>query len=80
MNEVSHLSTGKLLVPKYPVGVHVPTCFIPTVQDDYVLHLTGYVWLILSNFLGHTRSWGGGGGWKDKKTAEIINKIMYKFK
>ena len=58
MSEVSHLSTGKLLVPKYPVGVHIPTCFISTVQDDYVPHLIGYVWLVLNNFLCHTTSSG----------------------
>ena len=64
-NEVSHLSTGKLLVPKNAVVMHIPTGFILTVKGDYLPHLTDYDWLVLSNTLGHNRSWGWG---VDKKT------------
>ena len=72
MNKKSHLSTGKLLVPIKVVRVPTPTYFIPTVQNDRLPYLTGYVWLVLSNFLGHTRSCGK----KSENWAEVVNEIM----
>ena len=73
-NKISHLSTGKLLVPKNVVLVHVPTCFILTVQGDCLPHFTEYVWLVLSNTLGHTRSCGGGvGGQENSWNSEQNN-------
>ena len=68
-NKISHLSTRKLLVPKNVVLVHIPTCFILTVQGDYLPHFTEYVWLVLSNTLGHNRSCGGG----EKKRKQSWN-------
>ena len=76
MNKISHLSTGKLLVPKNEVGGHVPTWFIVTVQGDCLPHFSDYVWLVLSNTLGHNRSWGWGGVGGQENRAEIVNKLM----
>ena len=72
MNKESHLYTGKLLVPKKVVHVPTPTYFIPTVQSDRLPYLPGYVWLVLSNFLGHTRFCGK----KSENRAEVVNKVM----
>ena len=56
-NKVNHLSIGKQLVPKHVVIA--PGCCIPTIQGDWLSQLTGCVWLVLNNFLCHTRSCGG---------------------
>ena len=55
-NKVNYLSTRKLFVPKNVVTAL--SCLISTAQCDYLPNWTGNVWLVLSNFLGHTRSCG----------------------
>ena len=54
-NKINYLSTGKLFILK---NVTAPMCFIATVQGDYLPSLTGNVWLVFSNYLDYTGSWG----------------------